>query len=79
MRNPLPERVSKYGREDRIRTCDPYVPNVVRYRAALLPDGCLTGGRVPKDSRRKTTAASGQTGRKNTVLRQSGKIDYCLF
>ena len=25
-------------REDRIRTCDPYVPNVVRYRAALLPE-----------------------------------------
>ena len=26
------------SREDRIRTCDPYVPNVVRYRAALLPE-----------------------------------------
>ncbi len=26
------------GREDRIRTCDPHVPNVVRYRAALLPE-----------------------------------------
>ena len=26
------------GREDRIRTCDPYVPNVMRYRAALLPE-----------------------------------------
>jgi hypothetical protein len=25
-------------RADRIRTCDPYVPNVVRYRAALLPE-----------------------------------------
>ena len=37
-RNPLPERVSEVSREDRIRTCDPYVPNVVRYRAALLPE-----------------------------------------
>jgi hypothetical protein len=26
------------GREDRIRTCDPLVPNQVRYRPALLPD-----------------------------------------
>ncbi len=25
-------------REDRIRTCDPLVPNQVRYRPALLPD-----------------------------------------
>ena len=24
-------------REDRIRTCDPLVPNQVRYRPALLP------------------------------------------
>ncbi len=32
---------SKYLREcrdDRIRTCGPYVPNVVRYRAALHPE-----------------------------------------
>ena len=28
-----------YGRGDRIRTCDPLVPNQVRYRPALLPDG----------------------------------------
>ena len=26
------------GREDRIRTCDPLVPNQVRYRPAPLPD-----------------------------------------
>jgi hypothetical protein len=25
------------SREDRIRTCDPLVPNQVRYRPALLP------------------------------------------
>src|SRR6185312_2824288 len=31
-------------REDRIRTCDPYVPNVVRYRAALLPDSVAGRG-----------------------------------
>lgn len=28
----------KKSRADWIRTSDPYVPNVVRYRAALLPD-----------------------------------------
>jgi hypothetical protein len=29
------------GRDDWIRTSDPYVPNVVRYRTALHPDwGC---------------------------------------
>ena len=27
-----------FCRADWIRTSDPYVPNVVRYRAALLPD-----------------------------------------
>jgi hypothetical protein len=26
------------GREDRIRTCDPLVPNQVLYQAELLPD-----------------------------------------
>ncbi len=26
-----------FGREDRIRTCDPLVPNQMRYRPALLP------------------------------------------
>ncbi len=33
-----------FGREDRIRTCDPLVPNQVRYRPALLPELFLTGG-----------------------------------
>ena len=28
----------KNGRGDRIRTCDPLVPNQMRYQAALLPD-----------------------------------------
>ncbi len=27
-----------FSRADWIRTSDPYVPNVVRYRAALLPE-----------------------------------------
>jgi hypothetical protein len=27
-----------FSREDRIRTCDPLVPNQVRYRPALLPE-----------------------------------------
>ena len=28
------------GREDRIRTCDPLVPNQVLYQAELLPEKC---------------------------------------
>ena len=27
-----------FGREDRIRTCDPLVPNQVLYQAELLPE-----------------------------------------
>ena len=27
-----------YGRDDRIRTCDPLVPSEVRYQAALHPE-----------------------------------------
>jgi hypothetical protein len=30
--------LSLFRRADWIRTSDPYVPNVVRYRAALLPE-----------------------------------------
>ena len=33
----------KACREDRIRTCDPLVPNQVRYRPALLPGPQKTG------------------------------------
>ncbi len=28
----------KYGRADRIRTCDPLLPKQMRYQAALQPD-----------------------------------------
>ncbi len=28
----------KVGRDDRIRTCDPHTPSVMRYQAALRPD-----------------------------------------
>jgi hypothetical protein len=31
------------GREDRIRTCDPLVPNQMRYQAAPLPDNGVPG------------------------------------
>jgi hypothetical protein len=31
-------RIETTGREDRIRTCDPMVPNHVLYQAELLPD-----------------------------------------
>ena len=30
-----------FGRGDRIRTCDPLVPNQVLYQAEPLPDGVL--------------------------------------
>ena len=30
--------VESTGREDRIRTCDPHTPSVMRYQAALLPE-----------------------------------------
>ena len=30
--------INNDGREDRIRTCDPLVPNQMRYQAALLPE-----------------------------------------
>ena len=30
-----------YGREDRIRTCDPLVPNQVHYQAVLLPENMV--------------------------------------
>ncbi len=32
------------GRDDWIRTSDPYVPNVVRYRAALHPEKIIPTG-----------------------------------
>ena len=31
-------RHEENGRGDKIRTCDPLVPNQMRYQAALLPD-----------------------------------------
>gem|GEM_PF-4171906 len=34
----LSPRLILFRREDRIRTCDPLVPNQVRYRPALLPE-----------------------------------------
>ena len=36
-------KINLKSREDRIRTCDPLVPNQVRYRPALLPDPMLSG------------------------------------
>jgi hypothetical protein len=30
--------VRYFGRDDRIRTCDPHTPSVMRYQAALRPD-----------------------------------------
>ena len=37
--NRSPDRFAPNdGRGDRIRTCDPHTPSVMRYQAALLPD-----------------------------------------
>ena len=36
-------------REDRIRTCDPLVPNQVLYQAELLPDELITSKTEPND------------------------------
>ena len=33
------------GRDDTIRTCDPFVPSEVRYQAALHPDNTVFGVR----------------------------------
>ena len=37
IKKQLQKKLLFKGREDRIRTCDPLVPNQVRYRPALLP------------------------------------------
>ncbi len=36
----------KIGRGDRIRTCDPHTPSVMRYQAALRPDRAAASRRV---------------------------------
>lgn len=39
------------GRGDRIRTCDPHTPSVMRYQAALRPDrGCALYAAWPQDA-----------------------------
>jgi hypothetical protein len=35
------------GRDDRIRTCDPHTPSVMRYQAALRPDRQVALGNAP--------------------------------
>ena len=35
------------GRNERIRTTDPFHPKEVRYQAALRPDVCLVYYRIP--------------------------------
>ena len=57
-------KIKQKSREDRIRTCDPYVPNVVRYRAALLPE-------LNRRSRLNGTQKYGAS-----AIWQN---DYCLF
>ena len=39
-------KLESYGRGDRIRTCDPLVPNQMRYQAAPLPEPALPLGQA---------------------------------
>ena len=39
------------SRDDRIRTCGPFVPNEVRYQAALHPDGLSLGDGLSSQAR----------------------------
>jgi hypothetical protein len=50
-------RIIFHGREDRIRTCDPLVPNQMRYQAALLPE--ING--VPGETRTPNLLIRSQT------------------
>ena len=45
-KTPAFAEVLSIRREDRIRTCDPLVPNQVRYRPALLPEQNINANRV---------------------------------
>ena len=40
-KSSLTHKSCQSNREDRIRTCDPLVPNQVLYQAELLPENCL--------------------------------------
>ncbi len=42
----LPLTKATINRDDRIRTCGPFVPNEVRYQAALHPDRLTVEGEV---------------------------------
>ena len=44
------------GRDDRIRTCDPHTPSVMRYQAALRPE--TSGGRAYRAAFRALQAPS---------------------
>lgn len=57
LRRAVPEEQS--GRGDRIRTCDPLVPNQVRYRPALR----LVKQRAPEHYSKKNGAWYGAAGR----------------
>lgn len=68
--HPIPPKTKKalqltlkgfsFSREDRIRTCDPLVPNQVRYRPALLPD-CLCKAKTKLPNQQKVIK-SGEGG-----------------
>ena len=50
----------KNGRDDRIRTCDPLVPNQVHYQAVLHPDNYKLNG-APDRSRTHSLLIRSQT------------------
>ena len=59
------------SRDDWIRTSDPYVPNVVRYRAALHPDpgeDCKNNKATCRSQTKKPAIAKAKTG-------WSGRLD----
>jgi hypothetical protein len=54
----------KIGRDDRIRTCDPHTPSVMRYQAALRPDRqCPRRGALEARLYGQCTAIASRYGR----------------
>lgn len=72
----------KFGRSDRIRTCDPQSPRLMRYRAALRSD---RDGRGPSKLKNPSTEAArrgknrrGAPGEGRTIVRRSDACNHLL-
>src|ERR1700712_2971849 len=58
-RNCVAPCPARHGRGDRIRTCDPHTPSVMRYQAALHPDqGCALYADAARDATRSSLEIS---------------------